>query len=166
MINITCGLICLLMFVFIVHRTQRWLDRGSEDATPKKKTGSNGRLLQTLNPKTLMHRSPQEMVALGSKSSCIGAHKRWWRQGQCDWSSSHNAPIVLHKAKAKEILRILPTSVLVVAHCFFKRCVSRTQHFAIVTFAYADTYYMYNSITITYYKHESFFGRKKSLNKI
>jgi hypothetical protein len=29
---------CLLVFVFIVHRMQRGLDRGSEDATPQKKT--------------------------------------------------------------------------------------------------------------------------------
>jgi hypothetical protein len=38
MINTTCGLICLLVFIIIVHRMQRELDQGNEDATPQKKT--------------------------------------------------------------------------------------------------------------------------------
>jgi hypothetical protein len=38
MINITCGLMCFLVFMFIVHRMQRGLGWGSEDATPQKKT--------------------------------------------------------------------------------------------------------------------------------
>jgi hypothetical protein len=38
MINTTCGLICLLVFIIIVHRMRRELDQGNEDATPQKKT--------------------------------------------------------------------------------------------------------------------------------
>jgi hypothetical protein len=38
MINTTCGLICLPVFIIIVHRMQRELDQGNEDATPQKKT--------------------------------------------------------------------------------------------------------------------------------
>jgi hypothetical protein len=38
MINTTCGLICLLVFIIIVHRMQRELDQGNEDAIPQKKT--------------------------------------------------------------------------------------------------------------------------------
>jgi hypothetical protein len=38
MINTTFGLICLLVFIIIVHRMQRELDQGNEDATPQKKT--------------------------------------------------------------------------------------------------------------------------------
>jgi hypothetical protein len=38
MVNTTCGLICLLVFIIIVHRMRRELDQGNEDATPQKKT--------------------------------------------------------------------------------------------------------------------------------
>jgi hypothetical protein len=38
MINTICGLICLLVFIIIVHRMRRGLDLGNEDATPQKKT--------------------------------------------------------------------------------------------------------------------------------
>jgi hypothetical protein len=38
MINTTCGLISLPVFIIIVHRKQRELDQGNEDATPQKKT--------------------------------------------------------------------------------------------------------------------------------
>jgi hypothetical protein len=38
MINITYGLMCLLVFVFIVHMMRRGLDYGTKDATPQKKT--------------------------------------------------------------------------------------------------------------------------------
>jgi hypothetical protein len=38
MINTTCELICLLVFIIIVHRMRRELDQGNEDATPQKKT--------------------------------------------------------------------------------------------------------------------------------
>jgi hypothetical protein len=38
MINTTCGLISLLVFIIIVHRMQGELDQGNEDATPQKKT--------------------------------------------------------------------------------------------------------------------------------
>jgi hypothetical protein len=38
MINTTCGLICLLVFIIIVHMMQRELDQDNEDATPQKKT--------------------------------------------------------------------------------------------------------------------------------
>ena len=38
MINTTCGLICLLVFIILVHRVRRELDQGNEDATPQKKT--------------------------------------------------------------------------------------------------------------------------------
>jgi hypothetical protein len=34
MINTTCELICLLVFMFIVHRMRRGLDEDTEDATP------------------------------------------------------------------------------------------------------------------------------------
>jgi hypothetical protein len=37
MINTICGLICLPVFIIIVHRMQRGLDLGNEDATPQKK---------------------------------------------------------------------------------------------------------------------------------
>jgi heme/copper-type cytochrome/quinol oxidase subunit 2 len=37
MINTACGLICLLVFIIIVHRMRRELDQGNEDATPQKK---------------------------------------------------------------------------------------------------------------------------------
>jgi hypothetical protein len=38
MINTICGLIYLLVFIIVVHRMQRGLDLGNEDATPQKKT--------------------------------------------------------------------------------------------------------------------------------
>jgi hypothetical protein len=38
MINTTCGLICLLVSIIVVHRMRRELDQGNEDATPQKKT--------------------------------------------------------------------------------------------------------------------------------
>jgi hypothetical protein len=37
MVNITYGLMCLLVYVFVVHRMQRGLDLDTEDATPQKK---------------------------------------------------------------------------------------------------------------------------------
>jgi hypothetical protein len=36
MINTTCGPICLLVFIIIVHRMRRELDQGNENATPQK----------------------------------------------------------------------------------------------------------------------------------
>jgi hypothetical protein len=36
--NTIRGLICLLVFIIIVHRMRRELDQGNEDATPQKKT--------------------------------------------------------------------------------------------------------------------------------
>jgi hypothetical protein len=36
--NTICELISFLVFVFVVHRIQRELDQGNEDATPQKKT--------------------------------------------------------------------------------------------------------------------------------
>jgi hypothetical protein len=36
--NTICELISFLVFVFVVHRMQRELDQGHEDATPQKKT--------------------------------------------------------------------------------------------------------------------------------
>jgi hypothetical protein len=38
MINTICGLMCLLVFIIIVHRMRRGLDLGNENATPQKKT--------------------------------------------------------------------------------------------------------------------------------
>jgi hypothetical protein len=38
MINTICGLMCLLVFIIIVHMIRRGLDLGNEDATPQKKT--------------------------------------------------------------------------------------------------------------------------------
>jgi hypothetical protein len=38
MINTICGLICLLVFLIIIHRMRRGLDLGNEDATPQMKT--------------------------------------------------------------------------------------------------------------------------------
>jgi hypothetical protein len=38
MINTTYGLICLLVFIIIVHRMRRERDQGNEDATPQKKS--------------------------------------------------------------------------------------------------------------------------------
>jgi hypothetical protein len=38
MVNITCGLMSFLVFVFVVHMMRRGLDKGTEDATPQKKT--------------------------------------------------------------------------------------------------------------------------------
>jgi hypothetical protein len=38
MINIAYGLMYLLVFIFIVHRMRIRLDKGTEDATPQKKT--------------------------------------------------------------------------------------------------------------------------------
>jgi hypothetical protein len=38
MINTICRLICLLVFIIVVHRMRRGLDLGNEDATPQKKT--------------------------------------------------------------------------------------------------------------------------------
>jgi hypothetical protein len=38
MINTIYGLMCLLVFIIIVHRMRRGLDLGNEDATPQQKT--------------------------------------------------------------------------------------------------------------------------------
>jgi hypothetical protein len=37
MVNITCGLMCLLVYVFVVYRMRRGLDLDTKDATPQKK---------------------------------------------------------------------------------------------------------------------------------
>jgi hypothetical protein len=43
MINITYGLMYLLVVVFVVHMIQIWLDWGFKDATPQKKTSKDSK---------------------------------------------------------------------------------------------------------------------------